>query len=485
MTSPVSISARLRPSLAGALVTAAALALSACGATTPSQPVPTGPSRPVVGQPPEPATAAADMSTRAYTPAHLAGRERELLRVAVLLPFGASNAGARNEATHLLRAAELALFEQGDASMLLLPKDTGGTAEGGREAAESAIADGADLIIGPLFSAAAQAAGEVARAARVPVISFSTDAGIAGDGLFLLSFPPQEEVRRVTEYALDQGATRFAAMTPDSAYGQLARDTYAATIGARLGFDPEAEVSSVPLPASDGAPEGTAPRTTQRSFRTGLVAAETYGGGVDSMTQAARRLARLGVERLDPRRAAGMSGADWRPSPGSPFQVVLLPEGGDRLRMLAPVMLYEDIDPLLVKFVGTGLWRDGSLAREPALAHGWFASADPGARGRFEQAYASVYDNAPSRLAGLAYDAVALAALIGREPGGGDAMRFLQQPGGFFGVDGLFRFRADGTIERSLAVYTIQGGGFQVISPAPDQFDGAPAPLRMDRTGPS
>jgi hypothetical protein len=203
------------------------------------------------------------------------------------------------------------------------------------------------------------------------------------------------------------------------------------------------------------------------------------------MTQAARRLARLGVERLDPRRAATMSGANWQPSPASPFQVVLLPEGGDRLRMLAPVLVFQDIDPLLVKFIGTGLWRDGSLAREPALAHGWFASAEPEARGRFERAFQSVYNETPSRLAGLAYDAVALAAMLAREPGSGDARRFIEQPGGFNGVDGLFRFRPDGTIERALAVYTIQGGQFRVISPAPEQFDGAPRPRPMDRTGPS
>ncbi len=485
MTAPVSIRARLRPSLAGALAVIAALALTACGATTPANQVPTGPSRPVVGDPPQPATAAADMSQRAYTPAHLAGRERELVRVGLLLPFGARSAGARAEASQLLRAAELALFEQGEATMLLLPKDTGGTAEGGREAAESAIADGADLIIGPLFSAAADAAGEVARAARVPVIAFSTDANVAGNGLYLLSFPPEEEVRRVTEFALDQGATRFAAVAPDSAYGRLARDTYAATIGARLGFDPLPEVSSVTLPLPDDAPEGATPRTVERSFRTGLVGSESYSGSVDSMTQAARRLARLGVETLDPSRAATMSGADWRPSPASPFQVVLLPEGGDRLRMLAPVLVFQDIDPLLVKFIGTGLWRDSSLVREPALAHGWFASAEPEARARFERAYEAVYRDSPSRLAGLAYDAVALAALMAREPGRGDPQGFIEQPGGFSGVDGVFRFRPDGTIERALAVYTIQGGQFRVISPAPGQFDDAPPPRRMDRTGPS
>ncbi|MCC5996759.1 MAG: penicillin-binding protein activator [Oceanicaulis sp.] len=484
MTAPVSNTLRIRPSLAGALAAAALAGLSACGPSAPSGQIPLETTRPVIGEAPEPAVAAVDMIERVYTPAHLAGQERELLRVGLLLPFSARSEAARAEASRILRGAELSLFEQGVDTVLLLPKDTRGTAEGGREAAESALSDGADLIIGPLFSAAAEAAAGVARAARKPVIAFSTDTTIAGDGLYLLSFPPQEEVRRVTEHVLDEGATRFAAVAPDTAYGRVAIDAYGAAIAARLGPDPLPEVSTVEVPLPDGAPEGAEPRRIERTFRTGLVASELYDGGVDAMTQAARRLARLGVERLDPREAARMSGANWRPTPGSPFQVVLMPEGGDQLRMLGPVLMFENIDPLLVKFIGTGLWRDQALTREPALAHGWFAGPEPEARARFERVYEAMYGERPSRLAGLGYDAVALAAMMARERGQ-DVRALLERPSGFDGVDGLFRFRPDGTIERALAVYTIQGGQFRVISPAPEQFEDAPPPRIMDPAGPS
>jgi ABC-type branched-subunit amino acid transport system substrate-binding protein len=462
---------RLASRLAAGLAGLAMLALAACeSAPGPTMPVQTIPERPVVGAPPEPVTVPVDLAERAYTPAHLRGVP--LTRVGLLLPFSADSDAARREASRILRAAELALFERAGDALVLLPKDTGGTSEGAREAARSAISDGADLIIGPLFSAAAAAAGEEARSAGIPVITFTTDATIAGDGVYLLSFPPDEEVRRITEYVAGMGADRFAFIGPNTAYGQVANDAYRRTITELLGEDPQPVEAEVRLPLPEDAPEDAERRTAMRVFDRGLVATSFYDGGVSAMTEAAARLASIGVERLDPARAATMSGRNWVPSQASPFQVVLLPEGGDQLRILAPVLVYEDIDPFLVKFIGTGLWRDPALTREPALANGWFAGPDPSARARFEQVYQSVYGETPSRLAGLGYDAASLAALFASEADFSDER--LTDPDGFVGVDGLFRLRPDGTIERGLAVYTIRRDGFDVLDPAPRAFDRDP-----------
>ncbi len=450
------------------LAAAAAVILSACETAGPTAPVQTAPQSPVVGAPPEPASLPVMIADPAYTPRHLEGRP--ITRVAILLPFSARASAARSEAQNILRAAELAVFERAGEEVVLLPRDTGGTASGAREAAGSAIADGADVILGPLFSAAAAAAGEVAGEAGVPVIAFSTDETVAGDGVYLLSFPPGEEVRRVTEYVIDQGATRLAFAGPSTAYGRIARDAFADTIIARLGEDLEPVTVTVEVLPPEDAPDDAESEERTFTFEQGLVAEAFYDGGVSAMTEAAARLARAGVERLDPAEAAQMTGANWAPSEGSAFQAVLLPEGGDQLRMLAPVLLYEDIDPLLVKFLGTGLWRDPGLAREPALSHGWFAGPDPDARARFERVYQEVYGAAPSRLAGLGYDAASLAALFSAEGGDFSDVR-LTDPDGFVGVDGLFRFRADGTIERGLAVYTVRRGGFDVLDPAPQRFE--------------
>lgn len=478
MVETVTSIARARRVLASCAALGGALVLSACTATTPSTPVQTAPDRPVVGAPPAPATLAVELADRGYTPAFLEG-EPDLVRVALLLPFSASSAAARNEATQLLRAAELAVFERAGSNLVLLPKDTGGNPETARRAAESAISDGAELIIGPLFQQAVAAASEAAREAGVPLLSLSSSSAVAGNGVYQLSFPPDEEVRRVTEYVAAQGATRFAFIGPASAYGQVTQAAYAQTIADLLGEYPQPETVSL---TRRGASPDAPPVMVERSYQTGLVTSQFYDGGVSAMTEAAARLASFGVEELDPAQAATMSGANWQPSPGSPFQVVLLPEGGDQLRMLAPVLLYQDIDPLLVKFIGTGQWLDNALAREPALSNGWFAGPDPEARSRFEEVYARFYGAVPSRIAGLGYDAASLAALLAD---GGYGPARLGAPDGFMGVDGLFRFRPDGTIERGLAVYTVRGGGFTVLDPAPQRFGpaGPEAGAAADETG--
>ena len=425
---------------------------------------------------PEPVTLPVELTKPEYTPAHMQGLG-ELTRVGVLLPFSASHAGARAEASQILHAAELALFERGSENLLLLPKDTSGTYEGAQSAAQAVIADGADLIIGPLFADAVEGASQAARAENVPMIAFSTDENKAGDGVYLLSFPPAEEVRRIVDYAIAQGTERFAFIGPASPYGQAVSDAYYSAIttqAERFSYDdPNALFYERTLRVPDPENEGEFLTETVTLIRepAELVAREYYEGGIQSMTDAARRLARLGVEPVDPMIAATMSGRNWNPDPQSPFQAVLLPEGGDNLRMLAPVLLYQDIDPLKIKFLGTGLWNNPATVREPALANGWFAGPDPRARSRFQSVFEQTYERTPSRLAGLGYDAVSLAHLIARMPGG-YTIENIENPEGFIGVDGLFRFRPNGTIERGMAVYTVRGGEFRVLEPAPERFIG-------------
>jgi branched-chain amino acid transport system substrate-binding protein len=196
----------------------AALTLSACGTTTSMPPPPVLVDLPPqVETPVEPIQEPVIDEAVGLVPPHMAGRH--LARVALLLPFSSDNAGARAESLRLLRAAELALFERAGSNLLLIPKDTQGTAEGARAAAMAAFEDGADLIIGPLFGQSVTVVGQIARRANIPVIAFSTDTDTAGNGVYLLSFPPELEVARIVEYASRQGVERYAYLGPQSRYG--------------------------------------------------------------------------------------------------------------------------------------------------------------------------------------------------------------------------------------------------------------------------
>jgi hypothetical protein len=122
-------------------------------------------------------------------------------------------------AQSMRNAAEMASpIQQSDIQLLV--KDDGGSGPGAQQAAEQALAEGAEIILGPLFAQSVSAAGQVARARGVPVIAFSTDAGVAAPGVYLLSFLPESEVDRVIGYAMSHGKRSFAALI-HNAYGRV------------------------------------------------------------------------------------------------------------------------------------------------------------------------------------------------------------------------------------------------------------------------
>ena len=437
---------------AGAVALAAAIAGCSTGGPTRPGPVVVRPADPGVGETPRQEDRAIGEAERydrrAFVrPPHMEGEEP--VRVGLLLPFSADNEAARRVASAMFDAAQLAVFDAGDRNFLLIPKDTRGDAEGAAAAARSALADGAEIILGPLFSESVEAAAHVTRAARVPMIAFSSDLVAAGDGVFLLSFPPELEVSRVTEYAMAQQMTRFGVLAPMTAYGDRVSGAFAEEVFARGGV---------------------------------IVHEERYEQDPDAMLAPAKRLAQYSKEIIPLEMRHGYEGD--RSQPANPnaeagftqgYQAVLMPEQGTLLRALAPLLPYYNVDINRVKILGVSTWNNPRLTREPALRGGWFAAPDPDITRSFEAHYAEAFGSAPPRLASLAYDATLLSARLAatqrrRERFTAEA---IADPNGYFGADGLFRLNADGAVERGLAILEIQPGGIQVIDPAPRSF--APA----------
>ncbi|WP_298916680.1 penicillin-binding protein activator [uncultured Algimonas sp.] len=348
---------------------------------------------------------------------HMAGRDTK--RLALLLPFSARSSRLRDEAASMFQAAELALFQRPDADIVLTVLDTKGTPEGARSAAQAALQQGADVILGPIIADNVTAASSIAARRGVPLLAFSNDQSVADRGRYLVSFPPEAEVDRIVDYAASQGVRDFAYIGPDDAYGRRVRRAYELAVQ-QVGGQ--------------------------------VTATETYSGSdISAMQEPARRLAQAYLAR----RGSGRS-----------FGAVLMPETGTALRSLAPLLPTYGIDPQAVLFMGTSRWDDRASAREPALQGGVFAAADKQARAAFGSDFESAYGKAPSSLASLAYDAVQLGAIAADgDPRG--RLRRLESPVGFFGTDGYLRFGPDGRPERGLAVYRIDEGQFRVADPAP------------------
>jgi branched-chain amino acid transport system substrate-binding protein len=373
----------------------------------------------------------------------------EAVRVALLVPLTGPNAAVGRM---LLDAAQLALFDFGDDRITLMPRDTHGTPDGAAAAAQAALAEGAQLVVGPLSGTEVPAVAPAARERSVPVLTFSNDRSVAGDGVWLLGFRPEEQVDRIADFGRSRGLSRIGALVPDSPFG-------AATLAAlqRAAQRNGGEVARVETyPPDLGDASQVARRFAHYDERRASLTEQRKAleGREDDISKAA-------LERLKGLEAMSVTSIDS----------VFLPEGGQRLRSLATMLAYFEVDPKKTRFLGTGTWDEAANGAEPALAGGWFVSADPKGIESFRKRFEEVYGRRPLRVASLAFDAIAMAAVLAR---GGGANPYepqrLTDPNGFAGYEGLFRLLPDGTNQRGLAVLEVGQRTFRVIDPAPTTF---------------
>ncbi len=334
------------------------------------------------------------------------------VKVGLMLPLSApGNAGVA--AQSMKNAAEMALAEFQNPNIQLLIKDDGGNPQGGQQGTQQALDEGTEIILGPLFAASVPATAQLARTRGVSVIAFSTDSSVAGRGVYLLSFLPESDVNRIIEYAASNGKRSFAALLPENAYGNVVEAAFKQAVGRRGGR---------------------------------IVAFEKYGA---DRAAAARNVAQ----------ALGQADA------------LFIADDGDSVVSVADALTAAGANLRNIQLLGTGLWDNPRVYASPALQGGLYAAPDPAGFRSFSARYRAKFGSDSARTATLAYDAVALVAALARTQG---PQRFspevLTNPSGFAGIDGLFRFRADGTNERGLAVMKVTTGGGVPVAGSPKSF---------------
>jgi branched-chain amino acid transport system substrate-binding protein len=332
-------------------------------------------------------------------------------KVGLILPLSASgNAGAAGQA--MRNAAEMALAELGDSNIALLPKDDGGTGQGAQVAVQQAIDEGAQIVLGPLFAHSVTSAKPIARDRGIPMIAFSTDSNVAATGAYLLSFLPESDVDRVVDYAVSQGKRSFIGLVPGTAYGSVVEAEFAQSVARRGGR---------------------------------IVALEHYGDDRNKRDEAARLVAQAA------------SGAN----------ALFIPDSGDAVNDVIAALAAAGVNVRQFALMGTQLWDDPKIFSNPQLEGGWYPGPDPAGFRAFADRYRSRYRQDPPRTAALAYDAVTLVAALAKTQGSQRITNdVLTNPSGFAGIDGVFRFRNDGTNQRGLAILRVTPSGGQVVVPA-------------------
>lgn len=343
------------------------------------------------------------------------------IAVAVLVPSGAEDANVASLGQDLANAARLAAGDLEGVEIDLRVYDTTGQPDRAGQVAQQAIADGAQVIVGPLYSESANAAGLAARQAGVPVLSFSNDIAVAGGNVFVLGLTFDTIAGRLLEYARRQGKSSVLVVHGETERERVGRDAIlraAQQNGLQV-------TSSVGFAMSQEGVVDAAPRVVQQ--------AQSSGADLLFLTS-------------DTDRAL-------------PIVAQLLPDNG--------------LPPDAIQYVGLTRWDVPAAAVAlPGLQGGWFALPDTAAVSRFQARYLAAYGTAPHPIAGLGYDAVAaVGALIGA--GRGVTPETLVQSRGFAGASGAFRLLQDGSNQRALSVVTIRDRIVQVLEPAPGSFGGA------------
>ncbi|WP_363347598.1 penicillin-binding protein activator [Methylocystis echinoides] len=337
------------------------------------------------------------------------------VKVALIVPLTGPN-GPSAVGASLRNAAKLAYADSGTSDVTILVKDDNSTPAGAAAAAQAAINEGAEIILGPVFAPDVREVGRVARGAGKPVIAFSTDTSAAGRGNYLLSFLVEGHVDRGLAYAAQKGKKSVAALVPENDYGTLAMAQ----------FQQSAANAGLRVPLIERYKPGAAGESVQR-----LAAARDQ------------------------------------------FDALFIPEQADAMTALSKDLAANGLDSKKVQIIGTGLWNDSRTLGLQALQGAWFTAPENAGFNAFAQRYKAKFGSEPARIATLAYDAVSLAIALSRSQG---SQRYsenvLTNPSGFNGADGVFRFKPDGTNERGLSILEIGGGSAKIISPAPRNFTG-------------
>ncbi|MBV7380654.1 penicillin-binding protein activator [Maritimibacter dapengensis] len=343
--------------------------------------------------------------------------------VALLVPGGSSSANDNALAASLENSARLAMSELQGVAIDLRVYNTAGNAGQASSQAQKAIADGAKVILGPVYAQNAASAGVAAASRGVNVLAFSNNPDVAGGNVFILGNTFENTARRMVSYAARQGKGNIMILYGDSPAETLARDSIARAIA-----------------------------STSGATQAGAVGFElSQNGIVQAMPQISSSVKSSGANSIF--FTSGTDGA-------LPFVTGLLPDNGVRSSD--------------VQFAGIQRWDIPANALTlPGVQGGWFALPDPDLSTRFRQRYEAAYGAPPHPIAGLAYDGVAaIGALV--KAGKADALtgNALTQSQGFVGVSGVFRLRNDGTNDRGLAIAQVQNQKVVVIDPAPKSFGG-------------
>ncbi len=400
-----------------------------------------------------------------------------VLRIAVLLPTQKQNAVVAED---LKNAATMALFDTKSNNTILQFYNTDGTYESAKEKTRKAVNEGADIIVGPLFSEEVKGASKTS--GSVPIISFTTDANVLDSSVFSIGFLMEQQIKRVVEYAVQNGKTKFGIIVSDSESGDFARKNFKKYISMYNG-EIVKEVSYT-------------------DKKTGLMNAvkeisdfENRVNEYNEYKKAAKERFDYLVNLRDENSEEYESAFDETQYLSTDDEISFLEKALEELEhkttistpeyesififgddindvlMIGSSLMYYDVHPDKIKYLGTSQLENPKIYNERAFRGAWYPSVSTKYTGKFDEAYKKYFNRKPIKIASLAYDAVSLINSLAKD--GEIERRDLLNPNGWTGINGIFRFKSNGSSERNMDIREVIGGSTtktKIISHAPFNF---------------
>jgi hypothetical protein len=356
------------------------------------------------------------------------------VKIGLLLPLSGSNSKIGES---LLKASRLSLNKTRNKNIKLLVKDTEDIDKNIISSYYELINEDVDIILGPLFSKNIELITPIATEENTIMITFSNNMGIKNENIFISGLAPENEIKKIFEYAILNGKNKFAVILPNNQYGLRSKKLIE-----NLLSENQSLLSKLVLYDSKN-PDfymvaNIVANYEQRKFDLEKKLEELKN--IESLDSKKK------YEELKNQDTLGELDFD---------SLYIGVENVKHLSMLASILPYYDVDPKKVFYMGNSLWAQNIVLKEPALEKGYFPNIDRIGIENFELEYQSIFGQKPHKVSSLPYDLIGLISSLQKNSQNIDVKNITNKRG-FIGSNGLFRFKKDGSIERSLSIFQIK-----------------------------
>jgi hypothetical protein len=323
----------------------------------------------------------------------------------MLLPLSAPGTSGEN-GRKMLDGTKLAMSDLGNALLTVTVEDTKGDSAHASDLAVKAITSGATIVIGPVELAAAQHIAKLSGSNRPPVLALA-DNFAGAPGVYAVRLNEADSAAAGAAGLAAKGRKKFVLLVAAGANASAIEKRVANSLsiyGATLAV-------TVPYSAGTG----------------GAKAVDDMGSLVDTP------------------------------------DAIVIASGDDSPSQVLAALKSKGIPGKTVAVVGTNRWLEHPI--DPLLEGTYIATLDPTETGPIADRFRTTYNYPADANVAYAYDMVALTAGIASAVGpGGINRQVIENHNGFRGSTGLFRFRADGSSERSMPFYQVQKGALKLVA---------------------